>query len=81
VKTARLALLATAIAIATAPGARAHDGAGPHSHGSADPRPLAAAPPAESRSAEEIATLLDRVGEERARERDERAAQAPAKPR
>lgn len=44
VRTVRLALAAIAIAAST--DARAHDGAGPHTHGSADPRPCAESPAA-----------------------------------
>lgn len=69
-KTARMALLS--IAIATATPAMAHDGAGPHAHGSADPRPLAAIEPARDdwTTEEEAASMRDRVEEPREKERN-----------
>lgn len=78
-KTVRLALLAL-LAVAPATRVAAHDGPAPHSHGSADPRPLAAiAPAAPGRTDEEIAALLDRIEERRERERASgAAASAPA---
>ena len=70
-KTARTILFAMAMAIATSTGARAHDGAGPHAHGSSAPRPLAAIEPARDArtTAEEVPSMLDRVDEPREKER------------
>ncbi|MFM7141833.1 MAG: hypothetical protein ACKOCT_16260 [Alphaproteobacteria bacterium] len=77
-KIVRMALLATAVA--SAPEARAHDGAAPHGHGSADPRPLAAVESrSHERSAEEIAALLDRVEERRQEERRAHEATTPSR--
>jgi len=77
-KTSCLFLLA--IVIATASDVRAHDGAAPHSHGSADPKPLAAtgAPRAE-RTPEEVAAMPGRIEGQRVRETEAREEAAPTR--
>ena len=75
-KTARTILFAVAIAMATSTGARAHDGAGPHSHGSTDPRPSAATRTTSDDRADEGVATSDRAETRRETERPARDAKS-----